>query len=84
MSCTEVCPVCVILVNKANKDVGCDGHCKRWFHVHCVKLSNGDYTKLVRDESLKWNCGRDDCNNLAKQPYNVLINQLISKYILKY
>lgn len=42
----------------------------------CVKLSTAEYTKLAKNGKSTWNCGRDDCVNHAKQPFNVLIEQL--------
>lgn len=78
MSSLEVCPVCVITVTSDSKGVMCDDSCKRWFHAACVKLSAAEYTKLANDVNRKWECGRDDCINVANQPLNMLVAQLSS------
>lgn len=76
MSSTEVCPVCVITVSGDVKGIQCDGPCERWFHAPCTSLSQAEYTKLSKDNSRKWTCGRDDCVNITKQPIHMLITQL--------
>lgn len=83
MSSTEVCQVCVITVSGDVKGIQCDGTCERWFHAPCASLSQAEYTKLSKDNSRKWTCGRDNCVNITKQPIHVLITQMsqLSKVI---
>lgn len=73
----------MILVSRDDKGIQCDGPCDRWFHVSCTSLSQAEYSKLSKDNSRKWSCGRDDCVNSSKQPLNLMINQLsqLSKVI---
>ena len=39
--------------------LGCDGPCKRWFHVPCVHLSPEDFVRISKCD--KWYCRRSDC-----------------------
>ena len=56
---------CILVTNPLSnagetvKWIGCDGDCKRWFHVPCLHLSNEDYFHAVRLK--KWFCNRSDC-----------------------
>ena len=39
--------------------LGCDGACKRWFHVPCLHISSEDYSDICKRK--KWYCNRSDC-----------------------
>lgn len=39
----SICPVCLISVD----GIGCDGDCKRWFHIECVKMLKTEYSKFA-------------------------------------
>ena len=39
--------------------LGCDGDCKHWFHVFCLKLSDSDFSEIYKRKH--WYCHRSDC-----------------------
>lgn len=70
----SLCPCCKILVNDEDKGVQCEGFCRFWFHVGCVKISNDEYEAMnsLGDKS-RWLC--DQCglrlDNLVKNVFDV-------------
>ena len=39
--------------------LGCDGPCKRWFHVICLKISDSEFQAVSKRR--KWFCNLSDC-----------------------
>lgn len=70
------CPVCIIKVLDSEDGIGCDGHCKRWFHIRCVRMSKTEYSMYANDNNKKWHCNRTDCLRTNDQPINKLIAQM--------
>ena len=55
-----LCPSCrhaVLTGNNVPDSLGCDGHCKRWYHRECVGLNLVDYRDIQHEQP--WKC--NDC-----------------------
>jgi hypothetical protein len=37
------------------KLIGCEGRCRKWFHMNCARLTDPDYQHLL-DTNTKWTC----------------------------
>lgn len=70
------CIVCMKKVLDDEKAIGCDGHCERWFHIDCIKMSPTEYAKFAGNKKLKWNCSRVDCAEAVRGPMVQLITQI--------
>lgn len=79
----SICPVCLIKVLDSVDGIGCDGGCKRWFHIECVKMSKTEYSKFANDNKKKWLCNRADCLRSGDQPMNLLSTQMSAFFLPK-
>ena len=57
----EVCGKCNhalsdMRIRRSSDQVGCDGHCKKWFHASCVRISEEDFAIMSVNQSEKWFC----------------------------
>ncbi|KAK9871504.1 hypothetical protein WA026_012875 [Henosepilachna vigintioctopunctata] len=51
----EKCSKCLIEFN-GDKAIGCEGKCKRWFHLKCCELNNKDFNFIKNCKGVKWFC----------------------------
>lgn len=58
--CADICPICARKVVEDEMAVQCDGKCKRWHHITCAELQQGQYNALratsKRKSKLLWLC----------------------------
>ena len=57
--CTDICPICERKVEDESA-VECDGTCKRWHHISCAELQQGQFNALKatskKKSKLLWLC----------------------------
>ena len=61
------CPCCTRPVrtgSNALDAVGCDGHCKQWYHRECISLSAAEFQEIIINEA-EWKCPECIASNNA-------------------
>ncbi|KAG8294640.1 hypothetical protein J6590_098751, partial [Homalodisca vitripennis] len=71
-----VCLVCMKVVLDTEKGIQCEKECGRWFHSHCINVTDTEYRKLATDNKVKWFCNRVDCTKPNQHP----LNQMFSRF----
>lgn len=65
-----MCGVCNREVHDNHHGVGCEGRCQKWFHCHCINMSELEYNNMANDSSRTWIC--DSCKTPSQAVEQVL------------
>ncbi|KAK9873289.1 hypothetical protein WA026_021778 [Henosepilachna vigintioctopunctata] len=63
------CGKCLIEFN-GDKAIGCEGKCKRWFHLKHSELNNNDFNVIKTCKGVKWFC--ETCYSESEVIDNIL------------
>ena len=48
--------LCARKYEEGDKMIGCDGPCKRWYHIECVGVSPEEFDRFTKDKKCVWKC----------------------------
>lgn len=73
------CGVCNLEVHDNHHGVGCEGRCEKWFHCHCINMSELEYNKMANDSSRTWIC--DSCKTPSQAVEQVLNTEISVNFV---